>query len=68
MQDFDVLMDFYNHLKTRPQHNEVTQEGYRQLERDFRQLTEEMTSTQLVLEHLDAELDEAHDRIARAGL
>ena len=61
-------MDFYDYLKERPQNNEVTQEGYRQLEKDFRQLTEEMTSTQLVLDYLDAELDEAHDRFARAGL
>ena len=61
-------MDFYDNLKERPQDNEVTREGYRQLEKDFRQLTEEMTSTQLVLDYLDAELDDAHDRFARAGL
>ena len=61
-------MDFYDYLKERPQNNEVTEEGYRQLEKDFRQLTEDMTSTQLVLEYLDSELDEAHDRFARAGL
>ena len=61
-------MDFHDYLKERPQDNEVTREGYRQLEKDFRQLTEEMTSTQLVLDYLDAELDDAHDRFARAGL
>ena len=61
-------MDFHDYLKESPQDNEVTREGYRQLEKDFRQLTEEMTSTQLVLDYLDAELDDAHDRFARAGL
>ena len=68
MQDFNVLMDFHTHLKTRPKHNEVTQEGYRQLDRDIQHLTEEMSSSQIVLDRLRTELNKAQERVDRTGL
>ena len=68
MQDFNVLMDFHTHLKTRPKHNGVTQEGYRQLDKDIQHLTEEMSSSQIVLDRLRLELNKAQERVDRTGL